>query len=231
MPHDILCNVRPITDEHEWFQIYLRTIHALSSFQESVWFVRKLSSHLLHSPQSHPSHQAYVSCLMKGSPLLHISSRVRQGDKGVCWSNTQTNRHWQKHTFVAQRLALISDSAKSQEREASLSLWTGAFQRRSLSLPFSLSLSLSLSPLWRSACMLLHSYHLQSSSTTDSAYIFSRTVKGWIQNRAEQSIHITDREHDKGDVDADYLRCPASSGLTEAYYSERTVQGLTAVSL
>lgn len=107
---------------------------ALSGFQECVWCVCKVSFHLLHSPQSHPLHQAPISCLMKGSPLLHISSRVRQGDKGGCWSNTQTNRQWQKHTFVAQRLALISWLCQEPKREASLSLWTGAFQRSFLSL-------------------------------------------------------------------------------------------------
>lgn len=193
---------------------------AVSSFQESVWFVCKVSSHLLHSPQSHPSHQAPVSCLMKGSPLLHISSRVRQGDKGGCWSNTQTNRQWQKHTFVAQRLALISDSARSQ-RERQVSAFELELSRGGLSLSPSL--------LWRSVCTLYISHHLQSCSTTDSAYIFTGTARGWIQCRAEQNIHITDREHDTGDVDADYLRCWVSGGLTEAYYSERIVQGLTAV--
>lgn len=77
----------------------------------------------------------------------------------------------------------------------------------------------------------LHSHHLQSCSTTDSAYIFSRTVRGWVRYKTEQNIHITDREHDTGDADADYFRHRASGGLTEAYYSERTLQGLTAVLL
>lgn len=54
---------------------------------------------------------------------------------------------------------------------------------------------------------------------------------GWKQYRAEQNINITDREHDTSDVDADYLRRRASGGPTEAYYSERIVQGLTALSL
>lgn len=188
---------------------------ALLSFQGSVWFVCKVSSHLFHSPQSHPSHQPLVSCLMKGSPLLNISSGVRQRDKGGCWSNTQTNRQWQKHTFVAQRLALISDSAKSQ-KEANLSLWTKAVQMRYL----------SPSLLWRS----VHStHHLQSCCTTDTAYIFSRPLKRWY--REEQDIHITDIEHDTGDVDAYYLGLWASGGLTEAHYSETIVQGLTAASL
>lgn len=116
-----------------------------------MWYVCKVSSHLLHSPQSHPLHQAPSSCLVKGSPLLHISSRVRQGDKGGCWSNTQTNSQWQKHTFVAQRLALISWLCQEPKREASLSLWTGACQRflslsHSLMHKFSLPRSLS----WRS---------------------------------------------------------------------------------
>lgn len=70
----------------------------------------------------------------------------------------------------------------------------------------------------------LHSHHLQYCSTNDSANIFSRTVRGCIQYRVEQNIHITDREHDTDDVDTDYLRCCASGGQTEAYYSERMVQ-------
>ena len=192
-----------------------------------MWSVCKVSSHLLHSPQSHPSHQAPISCLMKGSPLLHISSRVRLGDKGGCWSNTQTNRQWQKHTFVARRLALISDSAKSQRETRASAFELGLF-RGGLSLYRSLSLS---PPLMEICVYTPHSHHLLSCSTTDSAYIFSKTVRGWIRSRAEQNIHITDSEHDTGDVDADDLRHWASGGPTEPHYSERTVQGLTAASL
>lgn len=126
---------------------------ALLSFQGSVWFVCKVSSHLFHSPQSHPSRQPLVSCLMKGSPLLDISSGVRQRDKGGCWSNTQTNRQWQKHTFVAQRLALISDSAKSQ-KEANLSLWTKAVQMRYLSLSL-----MEIGTLHTSFAIMLHNWY------------------------------------------------------------------------
>lgn len=77
----------------------------------------------------------------------------------------------------------------------------------------------------------LHTYQLQSLFTMDSAYTFSRTVRGCKRYRAEQNIHITDREHDTGDVDGDYLRRRASGGLTEAYYDEGNFQGLAAVSL
>lgn len=85
---------------------------------------------------------------------------------------------------------------------------------------------LSLSLLWRS----VHStHHLQLCCTTDTAYTFSRPLKRWY--REEQDIHITDIEHDTGDVDAYYLGLWASGGLTEAHYSETIVQGLTAASL
>lgn len=77
----------------------------------------------------------------------------------------------------------------------------------------------------------VYSYHFDSCFTTDSAYIFSKTVRGWIQHRVEQQIHITDREHDTGDGDADYLRDWASAGLTEAYCSRRIVEALKAGSL
>lgn len=119
---------------------------------------------------------------MKGSPLLHISSRVRQGDKGGCWSNTQTNRQWQKHTFVARRLALISDSAKSRRERQVSAFELGLFRG---------GRSLSRSLLWRICACALHSYHSQSCSTTDSAYIFSRTAKGMVAARggAEHPHH------------------------------------------
>lgn len=120
---------------------YLSPLDActLSGFSECV--CAAFPPHLLHSPQSHPLHQAPISCLMKGSPLLRISSRVSKGDKGGCWSNIQTNRQRQKHTFVARRLALISWLCQEPKREASPSLWTGAFQMRFGSLLFSHSQS------------------------------------------------------------------------------------------
>lgn len=139
-----------------------------------MWFSLKVSSHLLCSPQIYPLRQSLVSCLMKGSLLLHISSKVRPGDKGGCWSNRQTNRQWQKHTFVAQHLALISDSAKSQ-REANPSLWTGAFQSRYFS-----------ALLWSSVCrflwVIIHNHHPR----------FRRAV---LVDTMQQNIHISDREH------------------------------------
>lgn len=80
-----------------------------------------------------------------------------------------------------------------------------------------LSLSLSLVEIY----VYKLQRHLQSSSTTESACIFSRTVRGWTHCRAEQNIHIADRKQDTGDVEADYFRRWVSGGLTEAYYSER----------
>lgn len=68
--------------------------------------------------------------------------------------------------------------------------------------------------------------HLQSTSTTESAYIFSRTVRGWTHCRAEQNIHITDREQDTGDLEADYFRRWVSGGQRSII-----VKGLAAVSL
>lgn len=82
------------------FLIHLNFLWSLEVF---------VSPHLFHSPQSNPLCQPLISCLVNRSLLLHISSRVRPKEKRGCWSNTHTNHQWQKHTFVAQHLALISD--------------------------------------------------------------------------------------------------------------------------
>lgn len=133
----------------------------------------KVSSRLRYPPQSPPLHQAPIPCLMKGSPLLHISSTARQGDKGDCWSNTQRNRQWQKHTFVARHLALISWLCQEPKREATQTVNT---------------LYLSYDP----------SVQIAASFTTllhKSAYIFSQTAGWWtMQGGAKISPSPTENK-------------------------------------
>ena len=156
---------------------------------------------LLHSPPSHPSHQAHDPCLMKGSPLLHISGRVRQGDKGGCWSNTDKSPLTETH-ICCSTFSFDLWLCREPRSEVSLSLWTGAFQRRSLALSLSLSLS------YRDLCVRSYVAIIwnPAGSSTGSSDILSRTARRWIQNGAVQNIHITEREHDTGDVEADWLR-------------------------
>lgn len=113
MPKEIQMNMNDF-----WFTcVAVAHMHAVR-FSGMCVIICKVSSRLCYPPQSPPLHQAPIPCLMKGSPLLHISSTARQGDKGDCWSNTQRNRQWQEHTFVAQHLALISWLCQEPKREA-----------------------------------------------------------------------------------------------------------------
>lgn len=147
-------------------------MHAVR-FSGMCVIICKVSSRLRYPPQSPPFHQAPIPCLMKGSPLLHISSTARQGDKGDCWSNTQRNHQWQKHTFVARHLALISWLYQEPKGEA-----TQTVNPHSLSYDPSVQIAASFT-------ILLHK----------SAYIFSQTAGGWtMQGGAKISPSPTENK-------------------------------------
>lgn len=151
---------------------------------------------------------------MKGSPLLHISSTVSQGDKGGCWSNTKTNRQWQKHTFIAQRLALISDSAKSH-RERQVSAFELELCRGGLSLKCR-----SMHKLYKA--FISNPLKHQMVSRNSAEHWAKWCSKGWSSISTSVTENLTNMML--------VLNIRGSGGLIAAYYRGRIVEGLTAVS-